>query len=82
MSLLEEESSVEADTITYNMFMNIYANQIGEYGYAQKAEDVLLHMSKLRKEGSEIVKPNTLSFNTVLKAWRNSGGGSIECKIF
>ncbi len=71
----------QPDTLTYNMLMNIYANQIGEYGYAQKAEDVLLKMSKLRKEGSNAVVPDTTSFNIVLKAWRNSGGGSIECKF-
>ncbi len=83
IKLLEnEDEELEADTITYNVLIDIYANQIGEYGYAQKAEDVLLNMSKLRKEGSEIVKPNTLSFNTVLKAWRNTGGGTIEGKFF
>ena len=82
IKLLESpDESVQADTITYNTLINIYANQIGEYGYAQKAEDVLLNMSKLRKEGSELVKPNTMSFNIVLKAWRNSGGGTVECKF-
>lgn len=82
MELLEsKESKVNPDTWSYNALMNIYANQIGEYGYAQKAEDVLLNMSKMRKEGSETVVPDTTSFNIVLKAWRNSGGGSIECEL-
>lgn len=78
--LESSDGSVQADTVTYNTLINIYANQIGEYGYAQKAEDVLLYMSKLRKEGSEFVKPHTLTFNSVLKAWRNSGGGTVECE--
>ena len=45
---------MQPNTITYNVLMNIYANEIGGYGgYAQKAEDNLLQMTKLRKEGSE-----------------------------
>jgi hypothetical protein len=82
IELLESKGSVvNPDTWSYNALMNIYANQIGEYGYAQKAEDVLLNMSKMRKEGSLTVIPDTTSFNIVLKAWRNSGSGSIECKL-
>ncbi len=82
IKLLEsKDSNVNPDTWSYNALMNIYANQIGEYGYAQKAEDVLLNMSKMRKEGSDNVVPDTTSFNIVLKAWRNSGGGSIECEL-
>ena len=73
---------VKPDTVSYNVLMNIFANQVGEYGYAQKAEDVLLNMSKMRKEGSDTIVPDTTSFNIVLKAWKNSGGGSIECKYY
>jgi len=66
---------IQPDTSSYNMLMNVYANQIGKYGYAQKAEDVLLYMSQLRKEGDDMVHPDTKSFNIVLKTWKNSGGG-------
>ena len=60
--------------------MNLYANQIGEYGFAQKAEDDLLQMSQLSNNGSLNINPDTLSFNTVLKAWKNSAGGIKNAK--
>ena len=64
----EKDSTFLPNTRTYNILMNLYANQIGEYGFAQKAEDVLLQMSQLSKNGSLNIDPDTLSFNTVLKA--------------
>ncbi len=79
---------VRPDNITYNIMMNTYANQIHEYGYAQKSEDILLRMTALQKDAIDAdsahdtehspghgISPNTLSFNIVLKAWKNSGGG-------
>ena len=45
----EKDSTFLPNTRTYNILMNLYANQIGEYGLAQKAEDVLLQISQLRK---------------------------------
>ncbi len=65
----------KADAFSYNTMMNAYANQKHEFGYAQKAEDMLLHMSELQREGETGISPNTTSFNIVLKAWQNSGGG-------
>lgn len=72
--------TVKPNSITYNIMMNTYANQVGEYGYAQKAEDLLLHMTSLQKDGYEAIHPDTTSFNIVLKAWKNSGGGVESAK--
>jgi len=76
--------ALQPDNISYNTLMNTYANQVNEYGYAQKAEDVLLRMSELQKDGKADISPCTTSFNTVLKAWKNtatvSGGGMESAK--
>jgi PPR repeat. len=82
VDFLESNSSetVKPNSITYNIMMNTYANQVGEYGYAQKAEDLLLHMTSLQKDGYEAIHPDTTSFNIVLKAWKNSGGGVESAK--
>lgn len=74
LQIMESHDSIFPGDISYNNMMNTYANQIGEYGYAQKAEDVLLKMSTLQKDEKGI-NPDTRSFNIVLKAWKNSGGG-------
>lgn len=73
--LESKDSPVRPNSVTYNIMMNTYANQVGEYGFAQKAEDILLHMTSLQKDGNEAINPDTRSFNIVLKAWKNSGGG-------
>lgn len=83
-SLMEQLESgnihVQPDNISYNTLMNTYANQVNEYGFAQKAEDVLLRMSELQKDGKAGISLSTTSFNTVLKAWKNSGGGIESAK--
>ena len=76
----KEDDTFIPNTRTYNILMNAYANQTGEYGFAQKAEDVLLQMSQLSKNGNSNINPDTLSFNTVLKAWKNSAGGIESAK--
>lgn len=76
MAYLEsDDSEFQPNSWTYNIMMNGYANQDDKFGYAQKAEDMLLLMTALQKDGNSSINPGTLSFNTVLKAWRNSGGG-------
>jgi hypothetical protein len=75
LSMMEADESLLPDDVSYNNMMNTYANQLGEYGYAKKAEDVLLKMSSLQKDGKSNINPDTRSFNIVLKAWKNSGGG-------
>ena len=39
ISFLESSDSPDPDNVTYNIMMNTYANQIGEYGYAQKVSE-------------------------------------------
>jgi hypothetical protein len=75
ISNLESKDTCGTNTKSYNILINLYANQIGDFEFAQKAENVLLHMTELKKDGNLDVSPDTLSFNTVLKAWKNSGGG-------
>ena len=79
---LEYMSLIRPDTVTYNSIMNFYASSHsrGTRG-AQRAEDILLLMSKeasARSDGSLLV--DCTSFNTVLKAWANSGGGFHAAK--
>jgi len=78
--LESDDAPINPDSVTYNIMMNTYANQVGEYGYAQKAEDILLLMTALQKDGKNSIHPGTLSFNIVLKAWKNSGGGVESAK--
>ena len=67
------EQNVEAgaypqpNTSTYNLLINAYANRASLYGYAQKAEDILLQMANLNSQNQPHVRPNTTSFNIVLK---------------
>ena len=75
LSMMEADESLLPDDVSYNNMMNTYANQLGEYGYAKKAEDILLKMSSLQKDGKTGINPDTRSFNIVLKAWKNGGGG-------
>jgi pentatricopeptide repeat protein len=37
-------------------------------------------MTALQKDGKLFINPNTMSFNIVLKAWKNSGGGIESAK--
>lgn len=57
----------QPNTYTYNILINAYANHSSIYGYAQKAEDVLLKMANMNSENQHHVRPNTTSFNIVLK---------------
>lgn len=79
---LEYMSLIRPDTVTYNSIINFYASSHsrGTRG-AQRAEDILLLMSKeasARSDGS--LRVDCTSFNTVLKAWANSGGGLHAAK--
>ena len=65
---------LQPDTFTYNSLMNYYATRNNSES-AQRAEDLLLQMSELSKQGDNDIQMNTTSFNTVLKAWRNSETG-------
>ena len=51
MSYLEgmKDDILRPNTTCYNILMNAYANQTVEYGFTQRAEDVLLKMSKMSK---------------------------------
>jgi len=57
----------QPNTSTYNILINAYANHASFYGYAQKAEDVLLKMANINSQNQSFVRPNTTSFNLVLK---------------
>ena len=80
ISSKDPNSMVQCETVTYNSLMNIYANQRGQYGIGQRAEDILLGMAEKNKDGQEIV-PDTRSFNTVLKAWLHSGECAFESAV-
>jgi len=71
ISLLEHNVTTGAhpqpNTSTYNILINAYANHASHYGYAQKAEDVLLKMANINSHNQSHVRPNTTSFNIVLK---------------
>jgi len=72
----------DPDSTTYNIVMDaLYATPIGEYGLAQRAEDVLLSMSEEKAtDVAANVAPDTFTFNTVLKAWKNSREGIESAK--
>lgn len=78
MAERDPEPSIQPQTGTYNVLMNVYASQKGTYGIGQKTEDLLLSMAERNKDGDFSINPDTLSFNTVLKAWLNSGECAFE----
>ena len=78
MAKVDPESSIQPQTTTYNCLMNVYASRKGTYGIGQIAEDLLLGMAERNKDGDFSINPDTLSFNTVLKAWLNSGECAFE----
>jgi pentatricopeptide repeat protein len=68
---LKDLCPVRADTSIYNSLILVYANQADRtYGAAAAAEDCLLRLSTLALEGGP--RPDTQSFNRVLKAWAMS----------
>ena len=88
----EYASRVRPDDVTYNTAMNYHAERArADRGgrSAQRAEDVLLRMSAAEAssrrrdggggdscDGGGAVRVGATSFNTILKAWGNSGGGA------
>lgn len=78
MAERDPEPSIQPQTGTYNILMNVFASQKGTYGIGQKTEDLLLGMAERNKDGDFSINPDTLSFNTVLKAWLNSGECAFE----
>ena len=78
MAKVDPESPIQPQTTTYNCLMNVYASRKGTYGIGQIAEDLLLGMAERNKDGDFSINPDTLSFNTVLKAWLNSGECAFE----
>jgi len=69
----EIKSLIRPDEVTYNSLINYYATRKNDHLAAQRAEDLLLHISELSRQGK--FQMGTTSFNIVLKAWGNSGGG-------
>ncbi|KAL7549747.1 hypothetical protein ACHAWF_013014 [Thalassiosira exigua] len=69
-----DDSYIRPDIVTYNSLMGYYASRKDQQSAAQRAEDLLLHVSGLAS-GGENIEINTTTFNIVLKAWGNSGGG-------
>lgn len=68
-------SSIRPDETTYNSMMNYYASRKNHHISAQRAEDLLLQMSAQSQQQNSGIQMHSTSFNIVLKAWGNSGGG-------
>ena len=64
---------VYMDTRLYNAIMNSFENSIPGREGAQRAQNMLEEMEALHREGNQNVKPDVISYNTVLKAWAKSG---------
>lgn len=58
---------------TYNAVCLAYANRKGEYGSAKSAEDWLLKMADMSVSNGQAIQPDSVTFNLILKAWKNSG---------
>ena len=74
------EANIRPDEVTSNSLMNYYATQRDQHLSAQRAEDLLLHMSELSRQPGSDIQMKTISFNIVLKAWANSGGGMASAQ--
>lgn len=68
-------SNIRPDETTYNSMMNYYASRKNHHISAQRAEDLLLEMSAQSQQQNSGIQMHSTSFNIVLKAWGNSGGG-------
>jgi hypothetical protein len=58
---------------SYNAVCLAHANRKGEYGSAKKAEDWLLKMATMETNDGTVIQPDIMTFNMILKAWKNSG---------
>ena len=68
-------NNIRPDETTYNSMMNYYASRKNHHISAQRAEDLLLQMSAQSQQQNSGIQMHSTSFNIVLKAWGNSGGG-------
>lgn len=66
-------TNVQPTLWTYNAVCLAHANRVGEYGSAKRAEDWLLKLASMDKNDEHCIQPNTMTFNMILKAWKNSG---------
>ena len=70
-----ENKNMTLTATTYNNIFHLYSKNTAKiYGAAAAAEDLLMHFSKLSADGllgteDELSKPNSFSFNCVLRAW-------------
>lgn len=68
---LRSDGDVHPTTFSYNYVIAAHAKLAPEkYGAANDAEDWLRYLSKLNTQGGP--GPDSVSFNTVLKAWKDS----------
>ncbi len=72
---VDAAAKVSPDETTYNSTMNYYASRKNDHISAQRAEDLLLELSGLSQQHDSGIQMGSTSFNIVLKAWGNSGGG-------
>lgn len=56
------------DTVVYNSIMNVYATQ-GDKDSVQRIQSILHFMEENSAQGNWNVKPNIISYNTLLKAF-------------
>jgi len=56
----------------FNALINTYANQRGAKN-AERAERVMSRMTELYDAGEKNVRPNRITYNTLIKAWAHSG---------
>eukprot|EP00804_Cyclotella_cryptica_P012196 CCRYP_009871-RA/>CCRYP_009871-RA protein AED:0.05 eAED:0.05 QI:118/1/1/1/1/1/6/214/1064 len=69
-------TSSKPDSVTYNSLIKIASNA----GMPETSHEILNEMIKRSLEGDESVKPDVISFNTVLNAWSKSKKPTIGAK--
>jgi pentatricopeptide repeat protein len=66
------ELDTKPDVVSYSNVIKCWAKS-GQYGAADRAEDILREMQDRYQAGDEYVKPGVISYNSVINAHAKQG---------
>jgi hypothetical protein len=69
-----KDLDVRPDKYTFNTVIHAYSKTGGKEA-ATKAQDLLLRMQKMHKEGNVLAKADTITYNCVINCWAKSNRG-------
>mmetsp|Transcript_2984 Transcript_2984/g.3443 ORF Transcript_2984/g.3443 Transcript_2984/m.3443 type:complete len:275 (-) Transcript_2984:417-1241(-) len=74
-----ESKRDQPDTISYTTFLNVLAKS-RDVNKATRAWQIVQDMEEINRKGNHYVKPNTVTYDTVLRACAFSNGKDVKAK--